>query len=107
MKSGVNYTSLVHNGERLSQGRCVIPREYARMDVATFSLWSAMVSASLSTQPSHVNESGSPSFSYCVDKISVVSARDWFYGPRKAMHIGTPMMAKITPHSQNLVTFCP
>ncbi len=68
LKSGVNSTSLVHNGESLSQGRCVLPRE-----------------------PSHVNESGSPSFSYCVDKIPVVSARDWFYGPRKAMHIETPI----------------
>ncbi len=67
----------------------ILPSEYARADMATGPVWLHMLSTSLQAHLGTPGFSASPaiSLSNCVDIWPAIASREWFYGPRSALHL--------------------
>ncbi len=75
--------------------RIIPPSEYARADVSTPLVWSAMRSTSLSACRHQGSVLPPASSTYCVDLLPVVASRSWFYCPKSSMTIDEPDTAGV------------
>lgn len=88
-KAGARCINYGENGQPLTSVRIILPSEYARADMSTGPVFSAMKSTSLEAFRGTEGFGSTPLISTreCVDVWPLIAARDWFYGPPQCTNV--------------------